>query len=415
MKSTTKTEFGDFQTPQALAREACLLLSSLGETPDAVIEPTVGRGAFLLASARVFPNAQLHGWEINASHLAEAQQALEREGATGRTHLARQDFFDCGWESALARIPGRLLLLGNPPWVTSSAVSALNGTNLPEKKNFLGLRGIAARTGKANFDISEWMLIRLLQALGRRSGTLAMLCKMATARKVLRYSWQNDARISEATLYRIDAAKHFDASVEACLLVLRAGEGGPPEAGVVDGLAIGKAETKLGLVGKDLVSDLRAYHELRHLEGLSRWQWRSGVKHDCVSVMELKQVCNGVYRNNLDEIVSLEEAHLFPFLKCTDVANHLPPSRLLIATQQKTGDETERDKVLRPAYLGVFAKTPRALSGAEEFNLRQQTGFCAVWNRPVRVPALESSGVGIASEPGISRRAFTPWKTRFVR
>src|SRR5207248_8948112 len=63
--------------------------------------------------------------------------------------------------------------------------------------------GIAARTGKSNFDISEWMLIRLLRALRGRAATLAMLCKTATARKVLRYAWQNEGRIETAALYRI--------------------------------------------------------------------------------------------------------------------------------------------------------------------------------------------------------------------
>ena len=46
-------------------------------------------------------------------------------------------------------------------------------------------------TGKSNFDISEWMLIRLLEALQGRRATIAMLCKTATARKVLRHAWLN--------------------------------------------------------------------------------------------------------------------------------------------------------------------------------------------------------------------------------
>src|SRR5208282_5029237 len=131
------------------------------------------------------------------------------------------------WESELQMLHGRLLVLGNPPWVTNSAVSALKGSNLAEKENFLGLGGIAARTGKSNFDISEWMLIRLVRALRGREATIAMLCKSATARKLLRYAWQNDGRIAKASLYRIDASAHFGASVDACLLVARTGSAGP--------------------------------------------------------------------------------------------------------------------------------------------------------------------------------------------
>ena len=42
--------------------------------------------------------------------------------------------------------------------------------NLPEKKNFMGLRGMDARTGKSNFDIAEWMLIQLIEALPEIGG-----------------------------------------------------------------------------------------------------------------------------------------------------------------------------------------------------------------------------------------------------
>jgi len=38
-----------------------------------------------------------------------------------------------------------LLMLGNAPRVTNSTVSGLKGSNLPEKQNFLGLRGLGLR------------------------------------------------------------------------------------------------------------------------------------------------------------------------------------------------------------------------------------------------------------------------------
>ena len=197
MKSSNKVEFGDFQTPPALAREVCELVQRLGENPDVVMEPTAGRGAFLVAAAETFSRAALRGWDINADYVQEATGAINAIGALRRTAIACQDFFSCDWESELAALNGNLLLLGNPPWVTNSGVAVVNGTNLPAKENFLGLRGIAARTGKSNFDISEWMLIRLLRALHGRTATLAMLCKTATARKFLRYAWQNDGRIRD--------------------------------------------------------------------------------------------------------------------------------------------------------------------------------------------------------------------------
>ena len=197
----------------------------------------------------------------------------------------------------------------------------MNGSNLPTKENFLGLRGIAARTGKSNFDISEWMLIRLVRALRGREATIAMLCKTAIARKLLRYAWQNDGQIAKASLYRIDAAEHFGASVDACLLLARTGSAGPETADVFDSLSAAKPSVRMGLAGQDLVADIVAYRRMRHLEGLCPFQWRSGVKHDCASVMELRSAKAGHFENKLGEVVELEPQNLFPLLKCTDLAN----------------------------------------------------------------------------------------------
>ena len=180
---------------------------------------------------------------------------------------------------------GSLLVLGNLPWVTNATVSGLDGTNLPPKENFQGLRGIAARTGKSNFDISEWMLIQLIKALRRRTATVAMLCKTAIARRLLRFAWQNDGRIAQASIYGIDAKAHFGAAVDACLLVFQTGASGRPEASVFAGLQAPSPTAVLGLAGRDLVSDLRVYEQMRHCEGLCPYQWRSGLKHDCADVM----------------------------------------------------------------------------------------------------------------------------------
>src|SRR5439155_4353761 len=176
-------------------------------------------------------------------------------------------------------------------------------------------------TGKSNFDISEWMLIQLVRALRGRKATIAMLCKTGTARKLLRFAWQNDGRIANASLHRIDAKRHFGASVDACLLLARTGEAGPVEADVFDQLNAKRRSTTLGLAGQDLVSDIRAYRRLKHLEGLCPYQWRSGVKHDCASVMELRGSRGQTLENKLGEHVNIEPDYLFPLLKCSDLAN----------------------------------------------------------------------------------------------
>ena len=390
MKSTDKAEFGDFQTPANLAREVCELLLRLGVRPGTVIEPTVGKGAFLLAAAAAFPEAELRGFDINPDYVNDSLSALTAIGASARTTVECHDFFAHEWETELARSDGNLLLLGNPPWVTNAGVGAIGGNNLPTKENFLGLRGIAARTGKANFDISEWMLIRLLRALHTRPAWVAMLCKTAAARKFLRHGWQNVGRIADASLYRIDAAEHFGAAVDACLLFFRTGSGGSPEAEVYPSLSASTPSVRLGLAGNDLVSDIQNYRALSHHDGLSVFRWRSGVKHDCAAVMELHAMADGTVENVRGERLDLEPDHLFPFLKCSDLANsRLIPKRLVIVTQRFVGDDTSF----------IARRAPRTWSYLQLHAQR----FLA------RKSSIYKSSAPFALF-GIGEYAFAPWK-----
>jgi hypothetical protein len=339
MKSTAKVEFGDFQTPLSLARDVCALLATLGIAPEAVIEPTCGAGAFLLAAAETFPHARIKGFEINAEHLATARASLD-SARHSRVELSQQDFFLHDWD-AESRLPGHVLVLGNPPWVTSAAVAAVTGTNLPAKQNIYGLRGLAAKTGKANFDIAEWMLVRLFQALRGRVATVAVLCKSATAQKVLRHAWRSDLRVTAASLYSIDAGMHFDAAVEACLLVAQLGESGPAEAKVFLDLKATTPTHRFGVAGKGLVSNLDIYERLRHFEGLCPYQWRSGVKHDCAPVLELQPCADGHFANQLDEEVSVESAVLYPLLKGTELARRgARATRRVLLPQVRLGEDT---------------------------------------------------------------------------
>lgn len=390
MKRNAKVEFGDFQTPPALAQEVCSLLIQQAIEADAVLEPTCGVGAFLIAAGAAFPRARLLGWDINADYVAQTKAALKQSGAGKRATVGVEDFFAHDWEAELVNTPGALLVLGNLPWVTNATVSGMNGSNLPAKENFQGFRGIEARTGKSNFDISEWMLIRLVQALRGRSATIAMLCKTGTARKLLRFAWQNDGGIAAASLYRIDAKKHFGASVDACLLLAKTGATGPAEAKVFESLSATRSETSLGLAGQDLVSDIRAYRRLKHLEGLCPYQWRSGVKHDCASVMELRRSDGHGLENKLGEHVNIEPDYLFPLLKCSDLANdRLDPERFVVVTQRRVGEDTS----------GIAKSAPRTWRYLDSHRRLFEA----------RKSSIYSSRMPFALF-GIGDYAFTPWK-----
>ncbi len=254
-------------------------------------------------------------------------------------------------------LPSPILVIGNPPWVTNAHVSSLNGSNVPDKTNFQGHNGFDAITGKANFDISEWMLIKLTEALNGRQAVLAMLVKTVVARKLLHHCWKKGCSLAEATIFNIDAAAHFNAAVDASLLILKFGPAQACMRASVYGQmnkAIGPTAT-IGLADGMIVANLDAYERTRHLCGDSRLKWRSGIKHDCSKVMELRFDRNQL-KNGFGEIVDLEDDYLFPMLKTSEVAGGDAASckRRMIVPQRRIGDSTSEiaDRAPRTwAYL----------------------------------------------------------------
>ncbi len=390
MKSSLRKEYGDFQTPLGLAKEICELIRARFGGFDTIIEPTCGVGAFVAAAGAAFPDAKLVGFEINPAHLELARSTIQSHGLEQRTSLRQQDFFNADWECILRSHAGRILLLGNPPWVTNSEVSTLNGSNIPAKDNFQGHKGLAARTGKANFDISEWMLIKLLEAAKPQPLTIAMLCKTATARKVLRYAWQKDGRIARAMLHKIDATAHFGVSVDACLFIAELGASGPHEATLFNCLSTDAGQTRFGLAGHDIVPNLDTYASVKHLEGLNPYRWRSGIKHDCASVMELSQLSNGVFRNQLGEVIILEREVVYPLLKSTALFHgRLNADRWLLVPQHRVGESTSRLAVSAP-HAWNYLQNHAAKFAARKSSIYQRGDPFAIF--------------------GVGDYSFAPWK-----
>jgi hypothetical protein len=354
-------EFGDFQTPDNLARSVCAKLSELGVVPDMVIEPTCGIGAFVLAAAEAFPEANaIRGYEINGGYLDTLRQRLPEASNAGRIRLSQADFFATDWKPELRVVPGRILVLGNFPWVTNSAQGAIGGRNLPEKSNFQNHSGLDAITGKANFDISEWMLLEVVRWFRERAGDIAMLVKTSVARKVLAHAERQKLTLREASLYSIDAKKTFDASVDACLLVMRFA--GKPEAGVYDySVYPSLASTDSRRVGQRrgfTVNDLDAFESSSFLLGEAPQKWRSGIKHDAAPVMELSRVPQG-WINGLGECVDIEPDYLFPLLKGSDIGGGKAwREKFVLVTQRYVGEPTEGIRASCPktwAYLEAHA------------------------------------------------------------
>ena len=198
-----RLDLGDFQTPGLLARQVCDLVARSGFPARSILEPACGVGAFVVAAPQAFPDAErILGSDLNAAHIAVARDSLQRLGASPRMDLETADFFATDWHAVIRRLEDPILIVGNPPWVTNSELGVLRSQNLPLKVNFDGRRGIDAITGRSNFDISEWMLTTLIDALEHHAATLAVLCKTSVARKVLARAWGHNFPIGYAAIHR---------------------------------------------------------------------------------------------------------------------------------------------------------------------------------------------------------------------
>jgi len=357
---SAKKEFGDFQTPLPLAKEIVTLVDGLIGVPARVVEPTAGLGSFLEAAESAWGvHAKYEGYEINASYVEKANGHLEARGI----RVKEQDFFSADWKLIFnAEKSAEVLVLGNLPWVTNADLGSLGSKNLPAKTNFQGLGGFDAKTGKSNFDIAEWMLIRLIETLPTR-GSLAVLCKTMTARKVLRHFWKMDQGREDASLFLIDAKTHFAVSVDACLFFLRGKATCDLTATVFSSLDTSKRKSDFGLVDGHLVSDVADYKKLRDLDGGSPYAWRSGLKHDASEVMELTP-SNGNFVNGYGELVAIEERFLFPLLKSSDLGNGRCFARKkVLVTQKSTGEDTKQIRLLAPRTWGYLEAHSAKLDG----------------------------------------------------
>ncbi|MBL8177998.1 MAG: hypothetical protein JNK48_25195 [Bryobacterales bacterium] len=342
MTNRSKLEFGDYQTPLPLARDACRLIARLGLEPAAILEPTCGLATFLQAALLQFPNAHIaKGFDISPQYIEAARATLAAIPNIPASCLEQADFFSIDWHSVIAALPQPLLVIGNPPWVTNAALSVAGSANLPAKSNFHQYAGLDALTGKSNFDISEYMLIRLSQALQNRNATLAMLCKTSVARRVLAFCWKNGLNLFDSHIFPIDAMQHFDAAVDACFFVVSFSGARQTQSCLLhDGLQFDSAARQLGYRHGILLADVDAYQRNQSLHHKTSYVWRSGVKHDCAKIMEFSERNNLLY-NGLGEPADIEPALLYPLLKSSAIAGSKKSGvRRVLITQRNVGDST---------------------------------------------------------------------------
>ncbi len=339
-------DLGDFQTPLSLVREILACLNRQGKHWQRVLEPTCGRGNFIkgVLESEMAP-AEIQGIELQEDYVAYAQCLAQGRTASHITiHSANIFEFhvqrDLQWQTG-----GPLLVVGNPPWVTNTELSTLKSTNIPRKSNIKGLAGLEAMTGGGNFDIAEYIWLKLIRELTSEHPTIALLCKTSVARNILQYAAKSNLPISNASIWKIDAKQWFKAAVDACLFSVEIGQDEPQyTASIYADLRSDTIESMISITRGQFVIASPERPTALPFDGQSPIMWRQGLKHDAASVVELTYDTAGNLYNKSGEQVAVEENYMYPLLKSSDLGGKKAKGsrlrRAIIVPQKRVGDDT---------------------------------------------------------------------------
>jgi hypothetical protein len=349
VEEPNRAEYGDFQTTPELTKKITLFLSSKNILPEIIIEPTCGKGNFIIASLQNFKNVKrVIGVEIYKPYVWEAkfsiinfflENPLSNKPEISINHC---NVFDFDFKKIAEQYPSdNILVIGNPPWVTNSKLGSLNSSNLPEKTNFKKHSGLDAMTGKGNFDIAEYITLKMIETFQRMKGNLLLLVKNSVIKNIIFEQNTNHYKIASIEKQCIDSKKEFNVSVEASLFYCKLNSIPEFFCEEFNFYENNKPRQKFGWLKDKFVSNIDTYFHTKEIDGECPFVWRQGLKHDCSTVMELDKV-NGHYINGLNEEVKLEDDLVYGILKSSDLKNTVieQTRKYTIVTQKKVGQET---------------------------------------------------------------------------
>lgn len=380
-----RVSYGDWQTPHLLARKVCVSHILRCGIPDVVIEPTCGLGSFVLASLESFPNlSEIHALEINREYtrtlklniLLNALSHPNREYPD--IYIYTDDFFKFDFSNIVNKCKlnnWNLAILGNPPWVTNSTQGRNNSNNIPVKRNSFGLKGLDAITGKSNFDISEYITLRLLELSQFNKGGISFLLKNSVIRNILTKQRVENIHIENIEQRLIDASSEFNVSVDASCLSATF-DGLPSVTCTVKDFYSDKCLYEYGWIGNSFVSDTKLYNSVSKYDRTSTYIWRSGIKHDCASVLELTLEGETLV-NGLGEVVEIEDDIVFPLIKSSDVRKYhnTPIRKYIIVPQRKMGTDTSVLKETHPKAYNYLTKHEWAFNQRKSSIYRDKDKF----------------------------------------
>lgn len=345
-----RTEYGDFQTNSGLADKVVLRLIEKGAKPEILIEPTCGKGNFILASLKNFTSLKcVFGIEIYKPYVWETKfEILDFFLKNPQQNKPEIFIFHCDvFEFDFGKIATNyfdknILIIGNPPWITNSKLGSLNSENLPSKSNFKKAKGLDAITGKGNFDIAEFITLMMLDNFHTKNGHLALLVKNSVIKTLVFDQKNNKYKISDIEKYCIDTKKEFNVSVEAAMFFCKLNSEPDSICKEFDFYNDKINYQEFGWVDNKFVSNINNYIDTKEIDGRCQYEWRQGLKHDCSAIMEFNKL-NGHYLNGLNEEINLENDLVFGLLKSSDLKKEFINStrKYTIVTQRKVGQDTK--------------------------------------------------------------------------
>ncbi len=372
-----RRDLGDFQTPPELVAAVLDTLGPIGARWPRVLEPTCGQGHFLAGLLEhASPPCEIQAIEIQPAHCRAAGERVARFGDRGGgVTITCADLFrlDLGRDLRWRR-GGPLLVVGNPPWVTNAELGSLAGAQTPPKSNVKGLSGLEARTGASNFDVAEAVWLKLARDLAAEAPTIAMLCKTSVARSILQFAHRAGLPIADATIHRIDAPRWFRAAVDACWFRVTLAKADTVGGGdgyrtipVYPALESGEPAAVMGFARGWLIADRATHHRCAFADGNCPVTWRQGLKHDAAAVMELSiDAGTGQLQDRTGQTVDVEAEFVYPLLKGADLKRPRAdrPSRAVLVTQQRIGDDTTWLAELRPGSGLTCGRMPAGSNDA---------------------------------------------------
>ena len=359
-----RTEYGDFQTNKNLSDNVCKLLKKSVIKPEVIIEPTCGKGNFIISCLQTFNDIKyIYGIEIYRPYVWETKFRIldyfleNTKKNPPEINIFHHDIFDFNFKKIIEKHESqKLLIIGNPPWVTNSKLSSIGSKNSPQKSNFKNHKGYDAITGKGNFDIGEYISIKLISEFSKLNGHFAFLVKNSVVKNILLEQNKSKYQISNIKQYNIDAKKEFNVSVNACLFLCSLNNNIEKTIQEYDFYSK-KMIKKYGWYDNNFVANIDLYQKAKNIDGKFPYEWRQGLKHDASKVMEFEKI-NGYYINNIKETVDLEEDLIYGLLKSSDLKGTVidKPRKFTIVTQRKVGQPTNYIKQLYPKTYNYLTK-----------------------------------------------------------